>query len=132
MLHAGRAMTAAKRGVTRDQQLIISLLCGRIARKTHQEAYLKEGSTEELEARRALARLLRTSLPLGLGVRFVLANLIDTDQDVVNRRFDLKTAARADHRTRLPKKKSQSISGREYRAAKNENQPSRVLSKSLT
>src|SRR5690349_6744675 len=80
-----RAMTktAAKRGVTRDQQLIISLLCGRIAREKHQEAYLKDGSIEELEARRALTRLLRTSRPLDLGVRFVLADLIDPDQDAV-------------------------------------------------
>ena len=80
-------MTAAKRDAMRDQQLINLLLCGRIARKPHQEPYLKDGSTEELEARRALARLLRTSLPLDLGVRFVLADLIDPDQDVVNRRI---------------------------------------------
>jgi hypothetical protein len=70
--------------LTHDQQLVIQLLFGRIVRNKHQvprTVYLKEGSPEELEARRALARMLRTSLPLDLGVRFLLADMIDPDNE---------------------------------------------------
>ena len=40
---------------------------------------LKEGSAENLAARRALAQHLRTSRRLDLGLRFALADLIDVD-----------------------------------------------------
>jgi hypothetical protein len=51
---------------------------------------LKEGSAEELEARRIIARLLRSSRPLNLGFRSMLADLIDPDDDVAEHRFVLK------------------------------------------
>jgi hypothetical protein len=74
--------------VTADQERINALLCGRLARDRRglpHTIYLKHNSAEEKEARRALARYLRTSLPLDLGVRFVLGDLIDPDLDDVER-----------------------------------------------
>jgi hypothetical protein len=62
--------------MTSDGKHIIDLLAGR----------LKEGSDNELKARRALARMLKTSLPLDQGVRSILADLIDPDCDI-NRRI---------------------------------------------
>src|SRR3954447_83525 len=76
---------------TRDQQLVIALLCGR---QVHDRrglprppVYLKEGSADELEARRAFERLLRTSRPLDHGLRVVLADLISPDRNEINRRI---------------------------------------------
>jgi hypothetical protein len=40
---------------------------------------LPEGSTKDREARRALAKVLRSTLPLDLGFRCALADLIDPD-----------------------------------------------------
>jgi hypothetical protein len=76
--------------VTRDQERIVNLLSGRVVRNKRglpQVVYLKEGSAEELEARRALARVLRTSKPLDLGLRFCIADLIDPDNDGDGRRI---------------------------------------------
>jgi len=76
--------------MTRDQKKIIDLLCGHTVqdqRDLAQQVYLEEGSAEELEARRALARELRTSIPLNLGLRFLLAELIDPDCDAAERRI---------------------------------------------
>jgi hypothetical protein len=77
--------------MTKDQKKIIELLSGRTVqdqRDLPQQVYLEEGGAEELEARRALARELRTSIPLNLGLRFLLANLIDPDcGDEVERRI---------------------------------------------
>jgi hypothetical protein len=72
-----------------DEQRIIGLLCGRTTRDERGllHTYLKDGSDEEKEARRALARLLRTSRPLDLGVRYIIADLIDPDFDEMNRRI---------------------------------------------
>jgi hypothetical protein len=81
---------SGQRSPTRDQQLVIQLLCGHIVRNKHQvphTVYLKDGSPEEQEARRALARILRTSLPLDLGLRFLIADLIDPDRDEIDRRI---------------------------------------------
>jgi hypothetical protein len=85
--------------MTEDQKRIIELLCGRTVQDKHglpQQVYLKEGSTEELEARRALARELRTSIPLNLSLRFAIAELIDPDCDEVERRirFDRRREGR--------------------------------------
>lgn len=74
--------------LTHDQQLIIHLLCGRTVRNKRQvprTVYLKEGSPEELEARRALARELRKSTPLDLGLRFLIADLVDPDDEAGRR-----------------------------------------------
>jgi hypothetical protein len=70
------------------KRLIIELLCGRVGRDSRgllRVDYL-EGD-EELEARRALARMLKTSLPLDFGLRFLIADLIDPDSDDVSRRI---------------------------------------------
>lgn len=70
------------------KRLIIELLCSRIvhdSRGLSRIDYL-EGD-EELEARRALARMLKTSLPLDLGLRFLIADLIDPDCDEINRQI---------------------------------------------
>ena len=63
---------------------------------------LKKGSAEELEARRLIARLLRSSRPLNLSFRFMLADLIDPDDDIAEHRLELKRrpgnrSSRADH-----------------------------------
>lgn len=74
--------------MTRDQELIVTLLCGNAMHDdSDPPQYLAEGSAEEKEARRALARMLRTSLPLDQGVRGILADLIDPDRDELNRRI---------------------------------------------
>jgi hypothetical protein len=76
--------------LTHDQQLVIHLLCGRIVRSKGQvprTVYLKDGSPEEREARQALARMLRTTLPLDLGVRFLLADMTDPDREEASRRI---------------------------------------------
>ena len=68
-----------------DQRRILDLLAGRRVldkRGLPQTTYLKEGSAKEVEARRALARELRTSRPLDIGLKFLLADLIDPDNDV--------------------------------------------------
>jgi hypothetical protein len=65
-----------------DAARIRALLCGELVRDDRgrpRTVYLKLGSNEEKEARRALARMLRSSLPLDPGVRFVLGDLIDPD-----------------------------------------------------
>jgi hypothetical protein len=54
--------------MTREQELAVELLV---------RDRLKGG--KEDEALRALARILRSSLPLDIGLRFALANLIDPD-----------------------------------------------------
>ena len=71
-----------KRAATKDENRIISLLCGRTVRderKLPQQRYLEDGSPKELEARRALARYLRTSRPMDFGVRSAIADLLDPD-----------------------------------------------------
>ncbi|WFU37600.1 hypothetical protein QA640_24340 [Bradyrhizobium sp. CB82] len=79
--------------MTKDQERIIELICGRAAQDRHglpTRIYLKEGSPEYLEARRALARMLRSSTPLDLGLRCILADLIDPDRDEVERTIGFK------------------------------------------
>ena len=76
--------------MSRERDLIVALLCGRPVvnkRGLSRITYLKDGSAEEKDARRALARMLRTSLPLNAGLRFTLGNLIDPDQELVERRI---------------------------------------------
>jgi hypothetical protein len=66
-----------------DHQLIRDLLGGRVVRDRRgslQLQYLKEGSTEEKEARHALARMLRGSRPLDPGLRYLIAAMIDPDE----------------------------------------------------
>jgi len=73
-----------------EKRQIVALLCGRSVIDEHgltRESYLRDGSAEEIAARRALARLLRTSSPLDLGLRVVLADLIDPDCDAVERQI---------------------------------------------
>jgi hypothetical protein len=70
--------------MTSDAKRVLELLCGRVERDGRgllRVVYLKEGTPNEVKARRALARMLKTSLPLDLGVRSVLADLIDPDCD---------------------------------------------------
>jgi hypothetical protein len=55
------------------------------ARGLPETVYLQEGSEEELEARRALARELGSSKPLDLGLRFILAHMVDPDRDELDR-----------------------------------------------
>jgi hypothetical protein len=77
--------------MTKDQELILYLLCGRMVWDEcglPTQIYLKDGSPEELEARRALARMLRSSQPLDLGLKGVLADLVDPDRDEVNRKIN--------------------------------------------
>jgi hypothetical protein len=74
--------------MTEDQEQILNLICGREATDQHglpTRIYFEAGSREELEARRALARMLRSSRPLDLGLRFILADMIDPDRDEVER-----------------------------------------------
>jgi hypothetical protein len=74
--------------MTSDEKRIIELLCGRSARDGRgrlRVTYFRKGSPDELEARRALTRMLRTSLPLDPGVRFVIADLFDPDLSEVDR-----------------------------------------------
>lgn len=76
--------------MTRDQQRIVHLLCGRTVQDKHglpRQSYLRNGSTDEKEARRALARVLRTTVPLEVGLRFIIAELIDPDCDEIDRRI---------------------------------------------
>ena len=78
---------------TKDQERIIELICGREAKDKHglpTRIYLKEGSPEELEARRALARMLRSTRPLDLGLRYILADMIDPDRDEAERTIRFK------------------------------------------
>lgn len=85
--------------LTNDQERIIELICGRETKDKRglpTRVYLKEGSPEELEARRALARMLRSTRPLDLGLRYVLADMIDPDRDEAERtmRFKNRRAGR--------------------------------------
>lgn len=71
-----------KRVATEDETRIVRLLCGHTVtnkRGRPQQVYLKDGSAEEKEARRALARYLRTSRPIDLGVCRAIADLLDPD-----------------------------------------------------
>ncbi|HEY6700035.1 MAG TPA: hypothetical protein VI137_04330 [Pseudolabrys sp.] len=72
--------------MTEDRQRIADLLYG----------HLKDGSADEQEARRALACKLRSARPLDLGLRFLLADLIDPDRDEVDRciRFGSRRSGR--------------------------------------
>jgi hypothetical protein len=65
-----------------DIELIRDLLCGRSV----------ERDARYLDAKRALARMLRSSKPLDLTVRFALAELLDPDCDSQQRqlRFSFK------------------------------------------
>jgi hypothetical protein len=68
--------------MTRDQWLILALVRGHVVpdkRGRPRTVYPKKGSALELEARSALARELRKSSPLDLGLRFILAEQIDPD-----------------------------------------------------
>jgi hypothetical protein len=79
--------------MTKDQERIVELLCGRAEQDQHglpAHIYMQDGSAEELEARRALARLLRSSTPIEIGLRCILADLIDPDRDEVDRQIKLK------------------------------------------
>ena len=60
-------------------RLIIELFCGRIVRDSRGQRHVYLEDDEELEALRALARLLRTTQPLDLGLRFLIADLIDPE-----------------------------------------------------
>jgi hypothetical protein len=76
--------------VTRDQELVIGLLCGNSEldkRGLPDCRYPVDGSEEELAARRALARMLRSSRPIHPGVLSALADLIDPDRDEINRQI---------------------------------------------
>jgi hypothetical protein len=67
---------------TSDFQLVQALLGGSIeqdARGRLRLVYLKEGAAEELAARRALAKLLRSDAPLNHQIRSKLAELFDPD-----------------------------------------------------
>ena len=76
-----------------DQRLIVWLLSGIPVRDKRGRwlppIYPKTGF-EELEARRALARELRTSRPLDLGMRMLLADAFDPDRDEVEREVQFK------------------------------------------
>jgi hypothetical protein len=79
--------------MTRDEERTIALICGREAKDKHglpTRIYLKEGSPEELEARQALARMLRSSRPLDLGLRCILADMIDPECDAAERTIRIK------------------------------------------
>ena len=85
--------------MTKDQELIIALLCGRKTNDKHglpKITYLKENDDEELEVRRALADHLRYAHPLDLGLRFIIADLIDPDCDAERRkiRFERRNKGR--------------------------------------
>jgi hypothetical protein len=85
--------------MTSDEKRIIELLCGRSARDGRgclRVTYFRKGSPDELEARRALARMLKTSLPLDPGLRFVLADLFDPDRNEIDRiiRFESRRRGR--------------------------------------
>lgn len=76
--------------MTGNQDLIVELLCGRTVHDMHglsEVIYLEEGSYQELEARRALANVLRSSKPLDLGLRTLLADLFDPDRDEIDRKL---------------------------------------------
>jgi hypothetical protein len=76
--------------MNRDHIRIVHLLCGRTVqdrRGLPRQSYLRDNSADEKAARRALARYLSTSQPIDLGLRFILANLIDPDRDEINRRI---------------------------------------------
>ena len=76
--------------MTRDQQLIIALVCGHTVRDKRgrpRKVYPEKDSALELEARYALARELRSPSPLDPGLRSVLADLIDPDFDRANRQI---------------------------------------------
>lgn len=67
-----------------DKKLIAELLTGRVTRDKcglPRTVYLKPGSDEEKKARRALVRYLKTTLPPELDVKFVIAELIDPEDD---------------------------------------------------
>jgi hypothetical protein len=76
-----------------NQKRIIDLLCGRTVqdkRGLPQQRYLKNGSAEELEARRALVRYLRKSRPIDLGIRWVIADLVDPDCIEIDRQIRIE------------------------------------------
>ena len=77
--------------ITRDQKRLIDLLCGYTVqdkRGSPQQRHLKNGSADEKVARRALAqKRCCTTIPLDLGLRFVIAELIDPDCDEIDRRI---------------------------------------------
>lgn len=82
-----------KQTVTKDAKLIVDLLCGQSVQDKHglpRRVYLKDGSPEELKARRALARYLRTSRPIDFGVRWTLAAMVDPDCEEEARRICFK------------------------------------------
>lgn len=65
-----------------DLQLVQTLLGGSIEQDAGGRlrlVYLKQGTAEELSARRAFARLLRSSVPLNHQIRSILAGLFDPD-----------------------------------------------------
>src|SRR6516162_2516430 len=65
-----------------DLQLARELLggyCDQDRRGRLRSRYLKEGSQEEVDARRAIARLLRSNDPLDRQLRTALAGLFDPD-----------------------------------------------------
>jgi hypothetical protein len=74
-----------QRGMTKKKQkLIVDLLCGCVERDKRgrlQRRYLKKDSPEETDARRALARELRTAQTLDMGFRDLLAELINPRRD---------------------------------------------------
>lgn len=78
---------------TRDDKLIVHLLGGRVTwdkRGLPQHHYLQDGSAEELRARRALARYLRTSRTIDFGLRCLLADMIDPACEEAERRICFK------------------------------------------
>ena len=83
--------------MTKDQKQIIDLLCGRTVQDKHglpRQRYLGNGSPDEKKACKALARELRTSRPLDLGIRFILADLIDPDRVEIDRRIRFENRRR--------------------------------------
>jgi hypothetical protein len=74
--------------MTSAAKRIIELLCGHVTRDGRgliRVDYFKEGSPDDLEARRTLARMFRSTVPLDLGLRGIVADLFDPDRDEVDR-----------------------------------------------
>lgn len=74
--------------MTSDQERIADLLLGRVERDKRgrrQRRYLKKDGAEEKEARRALAKVLRTAETLDWGFRDLLAELINPRRDTPRR-----------------------------------------------
>ena len=112
--------------MTGDQKSIVELLCGRAIkdkRGLSRQSYLKEDGAKEKEARRALARRLRTARPLDLGMRHLLADLLDPDCDAAERQIRFGHRRRGRRRVRWQKCKLLNLLGRGSRPATKKKRP---------